>query len=285
MMYANLDKARRALDTELTGRDDELMEALRSVSQRVDLLFAAQLPVFAPYLKTRTLVFAGNLYSPSQYTVRLPWPLLELDSVAVKTPGSSSYATLSATAWPTDEAPIHELYLASWASYYGSGRSLLQVAGVWGQHDDYENAWDSVDALVNSLNAESDEISLVDVDGANSWGETPRLSPGDMLRIDDEYMEVLTTTIAESSGPDAATVRRAVNGTSAAAHDAGKAIEVYRPPEALSRAVARQAAMWVSRRGAFETAVVGDFGVTQYPSDLLNELLGTVNGLSYVLRR
>jgi hypothetical protein len=288
--YATVAQARNQMDTNLTTADDELFRAVRRVSERVDQLYASALPVFAPYKKALTFPFKGYLYNYAQRLVRVPLPLLELTTVEIKTDPSASYATVSAEAWPDTETPIRELYLSNWNNYYNGGLGTLRITGLWGRHIDYENAWDSVDALTALLSSSAVELEVEDLDGADSYGATPRISPGNLIRVPDadgvyEYMEVISTEATEStSAADVVGVRRAVNGTTAAEHASTATVEVYRPPVALTEEVARQAALWVSRRGAFESVTVGDFNTTTYPADLLHGLLAVCEGLGYAIR-
>lgn len=100
----------------------------------------------------------------------------------------------------------------------------VKVTGLWGYHPAPEHAFrDSTDALTSGVTAADTALTVSSTGGADAWGDTPRFSVGDLIRIDDELMRV--TAVTET----ALTVRRAENGTTAAAHATGAPIGVYIP--------------------------------------------------------
>jgi len=118
--------------------------------------------------------------------------------------------------------------------------AAVTVGGLWGWHDRPSQAWRSSGDSVqdNPLSAAATIITVVDADGADVDGQSPRFQVGQLVRIDDEMLWVL----AVDAGANTLTVQRAVNGTMAATHAQGAAIEIYKPPADLNALALRWAA-------------------------------------------
>ena len=101
--------------------------------------------------------------------------------------------------------------------------------------------------------------------------------------VDDEYMEVITDT-SDQLAANVITVRRGVNGSTAATHLNGATVSIWRQPEDLRRAVARQAAMLHARRGSYTTMEVTALGAEmRYPADLLSEFKAELQAITWQL--
>ena len=72
-----------------------------------------------------------------------------------------------------------------------------------------------------------------------------------------------------------------VNGSTAAAHDNASTIYVYRPPEAVVKAMQRWAAYLYRQRdnGVFETTIIPDSGVVVTPEGMPQRVRDLVNKL------
>ena len=116
------------------------------------------------------------------------------------------------------------------------------------------------------------------MDGANPRGYSPRISAGNLLLIDDEYLEVTAT----NTTTNVVTVIRGANGSTAATHLIAAPVSVWQVEDNIKRVTARQAGLLYARRGAFETANITEIGIIQYPVDLLAELRGVLQGYSYI---
>jgi len=152
------------------------------------------------------------------------------------------------------------------------------VYGVWGYHRRYASAWLAVDAIAAGINATVTALTVADVDGLNVQGYGPRISAGNLLKIDSEYLEVTATNITTN----VVTVIRGANGSTAAAHLIAAPVSVWQVEDNIKRVTARQAGLLYARRGAFETANITEIGIIQYPVDLLAELRGVVQGYGYI---
>jgi hypothetical protein len=183
--------------------------------------------------------------------------------------------------WPSGLVPSTVLHLKStsydwYNTWYDSGYSaIVTVTGQWGYHPDYAYAWQAEDLVKDAggISGSVNEITVADADGADWLGRTPRFSAGQLLRIETEYLRVT----AVNTTTNKLTVRRGVNGTTAAAHILNTPIYVYSCDDVIRHGVARQAGLLYKRQGAFDQPQ-GDFGGLAYPSDLLAELYGILQG-------
>ncbi len=185
---------------------------------------------------------AGRRFQPRQVTIRhtinpryptelvLVEDLLQLDGLIN---GDGSSIDLDHVLTLPDSTPdgiIAVLQLTAGAAFVWQDTpiSAVSVAGLWGWHDRWSQAWYASGDTVqnNPLNGSSASLSVTDADGADSSGEAPRFQVGHLLRIEEEYLRVLAVNPAGNT----LTVLRAANGTSATSHHQGTSIEVYQPP-------------------------------------------------------
>lgn len=105
---------------------------------------------------------------------------------------------------------------------FPAGSARTQVSGVWGWHQRLRRAPEQVSV---ETDAAADTIAL-----AGTASGFAKISAGDTLLIGDEQVYVRKRADA------ALTVARGVNGTAAAAHSAGSAIDVYEYPPPIVEA-------------------------------------------------
>ena len=130
--------------------------------------------------------------------------------------------------------------------YSGTPQQANAVTALWGYHEQWDDAWvDSNDTLQDDVTAAGTSLSVGNADGADIYGMAPRLKVQMLLRLDDEYLYA-------TGKPDsqAVTVRRGVNGTTAAVHLSGATVYVYRPMTEVAHAVRRLAAWLYAQRDA-----------------------------------
>ncbi|MDD9955694.1 MAG: hypothetical protein OXP68_05690 [Anaerolineaceae bacterium] len=134
-----------------------------------------------------------------------------------------------------------------------SGPDAVQVTGLWGWHERWSLAWRrSVDRLQRPpLAATATALQVAD---------SGRFHAGQLLRIGDEYLRLLSLDAANHT----LNVERGAQGTTAATHNRGSAIDVYRPPATVTLLCLRLAA-WLYREPDREPA--GDL-----PADVADEL-------------
>jgi len=132
----------------------------------------------------------------------------------------------------------------AWA-YQDDWEDAIMVDGVWGYHEDYAQAWvDTLDSVQNAggLDASGQALAVSDAEGTDARYRT-RFAVGQVLRIDDEFLEVVEVTAGETNQ---LTVLRGVLGTTATAHDTGAQIASWAPLPDIEQACIGLAA-WLYR--------------------------------------
>lgn len=150
-------------------------------------------------------------------------------------------------------------------NYSGTDQRANQVTGWWGYNEDYSNAWISTGAsLSTSYISGAGSIGIsggsTGTGASDANGDSPRLSPGDVIRIDGEVMQV-TAGLNNS----AILVLGHTNGTSANHHAASTAIEKFIPEPDINWATVRMAG-WLYGQG-----------MTPYESKTAFVTIGTIN--------
>ena len=212
--------------------------------------------------------------------------VMEIDSVATSENDGSTYTTLATGNY----IPMHGQDFNSEKSYtllkidrngtLGSwpiGQRSVRLIGTFNFTDDRGRFFeDSIDAVnhTTGINATDTTLKLNDVDGADKWGFTPRISPGQILRIELEQMEVTVTD--NTTGAQTATVVRGVNGTVAAAHVDTTQVDKFMPPEPLKQSCIAQAIKQFKRgqAGFGDAAAQMDLGRVLQLKGFSEEALG-----------
>lgn len=284
--YCTLEDARSELrGTSNTVDDNRVFDYIRSVSARIDRIMnggnRSPRPYFEPYFETRAFpVDSYRVNSAENVFLHDADNLLEIASVVI----DQTTVTTDVERYPLLTTPTHQLRLTTTSRCWSDRTStntvtaFVKIAGYWGYNSDYTNAFPAYDALAADITDNATAVTVADVDGTDPYGLSPRFSPGQLIRIGDEFMRVN----AVDTTTDILTVRRAQNGTTATAHTASDSVSVYQVEEPVRRATYRQTSMLMARRGAFEQTTFDGAGVTSYPSDLLSELNGVLQEFQYV---
>lgn len=285
MALCTLDDAKIQLKASQAGtgaitatEEAKLLRAVYRVTRRVEQLTKI---AFEPYRDTKYITAASDIVNSRYGILTLPEPLLEV--VSLVNDGTTITESTDFYSYPRGRTPINQLRLVenSCYSWYPANCNLfdtLVITGVWGYKENYSrDGWISADALAANITDSATALTVADVDGLDAMNRTPRLSPGNLVKVNSEIMEVLGT----NTSTNVFTARRGVRGTTAAAHTAGATVYTWNVQEDIRDTCARQAAAMYARLGAFESSVVSELGQVNYPPDLLQELLGTLQG--YVL--
>lgn len=167
---------------------------------------------FYPRSETRHFDYPGN-----SWRLFVDDDLLEVTTLAV---AGSSIASANYLAYPLTSYPKYKIEIKRTKStiftYTGTPQDAVTVLGVWGYHDDWDNAWaDSQDEVEDDpLSSSATTLTVNNIDGADANGFFPRLSAGDLLKIESEYVIVTATDTSTNT----ATVKRSQCGTTAAEH-------------------------------------------------------------------
>lgn len=195
------------------------------------------------------------------------------------TPGGASQVI----ATPFGQTPVRTLSLNGdvWSTnWYPTCLPMfnnLYITSWWGYRRNYEIAWvasgDTVQD-VGGISASVTTITVSDVSGEDALFYAPRFDGGNLLRIENE----LVLVIATNTNLNTLSVRRGMNGTTAATHAQNTAIRIWYPEDAVQDTVSRQAAYFYAKRGSYETVALQGVATIAYPSDMVNELWAMLEG-------
>jgi len=241
-LYATLaeirDVAPDALAASITQYDQQFLRLSETISRWIDEYCYRH---FYPVSETRYFygtgdrdVFLDDLISVTTISYS------EDDGDTYTALTSSDYALMAGDDYnPRGSYNRVELSVNGDLATWPEGQKAVKVVGVWGKTDLRGDAWEDTgdDVENNPLASGGTSLTLNDVDGAGPWGMTPRISAGHLLRIESEYVEVVSTN---TSGNTAAIVR-ARNGTTAAAHVQNTDVERWRVHPKVKQACIIQA--------------------------------------------
>jgi hypothetical protein len=245
--YATLTafRDRQGLAASDTADDGRMLAKLRAASAQIDRYTGRTfIPVVASrrfdWCSARTLLFRG-------------FDLLELTGVANGDGTTIDPAAVIALGGINGPIVGVELDVTkAFFVYLTTKTRALTVSGVWGWHDDYADAWKpSGDAIPGGgITSGATTCTVASVGGVDGWNLSPRFQPGQVLKVDSEYMHL----VAANSGTNTLTVVRGANGSTAASHAAAAPISIYAPPADIAEIALRWAG-WL-----YKMEDAGDFG-------------------------
>ena len=251
-----------------------LMSYIETASRQLDQTFASRRPYFQPYYETRRVLVRATHVNSHEQSLRLDSPLLSISAVTAGT--TVLAANTDVVGYPdVTMPPFYRIALSStlstcgysWQSYAPSTLRQLNVSltGFWGMSTDYGNSALAVDALAADMTISQTSMTVADINGENVYGIAPRISPGALVWLETELVEVTDANISTN----VATIRRAVNGTTAAIHLTGVAVKVFQVDDLVRQEVARQAGFLYARAGSYNTVEARDMVEIHYPPHLL----------------
>lgn len=237
--YATRDELRRyiGLASAQTADDDLLLMLLGAASRLVEAYTGRQ---FYPVRQTR----AYSCGDPG--LLLLDADLLSLEAL---TNGDGSLIPASRChLHPAGTAVKSSIVLDRTQAAFthdGDPVDAIQVAGVWGFHPAWAEAWaDSGDTVQDDpLSAGSTTLTVSDADAPDPSGYWARFAVGQLIQVGDEMMVVL----AVDADTDTLTVTRGANGSTAASQSQGARIDVYQPPADV-RQVCLRVAAWLYKQ-------------------------------------
>jgi hypothetical protein len=281
--YCTLDDVKKELVAKQavnTTEEPKVRNYIRTVSSRIDeLMGTPRRPFFAPYTEQRKFKVSPRRIDSVDNVFWLDnYPLLSVSNVLRGTSDITSIVEIYTDREEVDRGLRITDNYSSWYDCSGQFPPVfVKVTGEWGWNEDYDNAWDAVDELAADMLIDATTLTVVDADGADLEGYTPRFSPGNLIKVGSELMDVLSVDTATNI----LTVRRARNGTTAAAHTTADEVSIYQVDIRIRRIAIRQSAMLYARRGAFQVETLDGVGVITYPLDMLAELRATLQGFQY----
>ena len=239
-----------------TKYDDPLYRRCESVSRAIDRRCKRH---FYPRLATRYFNGSGN---------GVLWidDLISINAVAVSTDGGTTYTTLAADDYYgavsenfNSPCSYNMIILSQDGSRLGfpQGMRTVRIEGEWGYTEDREACWEpSGIYLAEDLNDEAASFDVSDADKSDRYLLGTALQLGRLIKVGAEMMQVIDIDAAENT----LQVVRALNGSTADAHDTQTEIYLWTPPYDISlaamisavRDLARAQQGYVDTRGGME---------------------------------
>jgi hypothetical protein len=253
----------------ITDDDNELLRSLIERASRLwDRLTGKR---FYPRVETRYFDHPDE----EDDVLRMDDDLLEATTLTTNN-GSTSIS--SSHFWPMtgrsySATPYQKIVLnrgstSTYFTYTTTPQHANSVAGVWGYHSDYGNAWHSSgDTLSAALSdTTSTTVTVASAGGADYQGRRPRFEEMALLRVDSEFLYV----VSRSRVAETLTVLRGVNGSTAATHTLGTAIYRYEFESAATAAAVRLAAWLYVQKDSqqFDRVAFAEMGAVEIPVGL-----------------
>ncbi len=247
-----------------------IKQAITHVSARIDRETRA---TFWPDIRTEYYDARGSHLIDYRLLELIKMPFLSITTLKDGL-GNTLVEGVDYHTWPRGETPIAALRLIaatgrSWALYSTDWRDAISVSGIAGYHERYSEAWlasgDSVQNVAG-ITAADTSLTVNNASGTDGYGFVPRFSPGNLLRLESEFMEVLTVSV------NVLAVRRGVNGSTKAAHAPATPIDVWQVEPSIQRAALRWVGYLFQRRGAFEQTSYDGIATVTFPKDAPGEV-------------
>lgn len=249
--YASLDDIRIALGYKAsdTVDDPRVLATLEAASRWIDR-----------WCQRHFYVVSQTRYYTARYADRLILDDDEPDLLSVtslKTDEDDDYDydyTWAASDYhlmPFNGFPKWELRVTANGNYaFPSNERGVEITGMWGYGDGQSATPYEASGTTTSEELDANETAVDLVDGS-------KVQVGQALLIGSEQIYVIDVS------SNVATVKRGVNGTTAAIHATGQTIYIYRYPDAVREACLLEAIRLYRRKDApFGVAGSGEFGQT-----------------------
>ena len=242
------------LNSTSTSDDTLLLSMIRQTSHDIE---SATNRKFSPFIDTREYD-APRIYLPS---LVLDEDLLELTTL---TNGDGTVFDASEyKIYPLNTTPKSRIVIlgsspTQWLrDNSGNAEGAISAAGVWGYHPDYISAWlDTTAVLGASISTSALTLTCA----------TGLLFAGDLVKVDDEMMHVSSVAVSTS---DTATLVRAVNGSTAAAHSTSAVINRWSIYDSIGQiAVAAAVGYYNLRKNPMRDTIQLDQATFVTPKDV-----------------
>ena len=272
-LYGALAELKTRLGITGTTDDTQLMYYLLDASRAVDELTHRYF-----YTKTAT-IYADTV---GANFLLLPEDFISITTLTTDSEGDDTYDGETWTentdfwVWPYNNYPKYGVQTTQAGNYTFSGNTprYVKIVGVFGYGDNTSDPWTET-AIGGTVDISSTTLTLT-AEGTIDAGHT--------IKIDSEQMYVSAVT---SDASDEATVERAVNGTTAAAHvtSGGDTISLAQYPAKVVNATYQFAARFYRQAGkeVLESERIGDYSYRRFKTSDLHER--DANMVSKFIRR
>ncbi len=237
-LYCDLEDFKTRMSITGTGDDAQVLALLENISRAIDQFCNRFF-----FVKDETRYYDG-VAGP----LVLDGDLIAVTSVKTDddADGADWETTWNVTDYellPYNGFPKHAIAVTPWGTHghFNQGqKKAVQVAGRWGYREEIEDSGADIDEGAQYSAADT---TLTVTDGT-------KFATGQTIRIESEQLHIAAISVNDL------TVERGVNGTTAATHDDGTDIDVYRYPRPLVEACLVQAArMWKRKDSAYTVNV------------------------------
>ncbi len=247
--YANVAQLKARLDLADDATEDALLCALlEAVSRQVDGYCGR---IF--YVETATLLFDGDgakeLWLQDEVRIR---DLLSVTTLKFDDDQDGDFdETLASTDYllrPSNAGRYSYVLIHPEGDYgaFPKGLETVQIVGSWGYRDQTVDS--GADVGTGGID---DSATTLPLTGRDLVGI------GDTIRIGTEDMY-----ITDMSSYNKATVKRAVNGTTAAVHAADASVSVYEYPDVVEPVIMQAARLYKRKDSAYARVLGGAEGAT-----------------------
>lgn len=286
--FALVESELKGTDAKMaSGTEQQVMRYVRTVSRRIQGFGY----FFEPYYETKEISGNTSNVDSKLAVLTLSEMLLEVQSIVVNNI-TLSYGT-DIIPYPNNgQSPVFALRivnprtgpLRSWYPYNLTNCDAwienIAITGFWGMRTYYSAQGFFLSGVTcPAINAGQAFFVVSDVAGPDIYNRVPLFSPGNLIRIDNELMEITKVDTTTKT----LYVLRGMNGTAADSHVLGTAIKIWEPEQDIMNMATRQAALLYARRGSFQQMTTLPEGITiTYPADLLMEIKDTVHTYQFV---
>ncbi len=271
-MLTTLDKVKAELREDSNSVVDDATEE-RFILDQIDVvterIYETTRRTFIPTRKTEWI--ESKLFrdggTVKDDTLYLLDPLQELLGITI---GETVISLSNATPIPAGDEHYWRIRLTgtSWLS----DRDIY-IEGIWAYRKVRSQGWiNSRATVVGSVDDTDYDITVSDVDGVDARLEMPQFSPGQLIRIDDEFLQVRAVNVDDNI----ISVIRGVNGTEASAYAGGETILTWYPEPSIQRAATRWAMSMYRRRAQLATTQTEGLNAIQYPPDAPEDVMMTL---------
>lgn len=234
-------RIRQTLKNSDTADDQRMLAKLRAATNEIERFTGKQ---FQPVIETRTFDWTSTSYvgfrsqTALQITSVVDGQQRTISTTAMLPMGAtgSTFGTTIGPFYGVEVVPAQGDFL----TYLYTKRRAIAVAGTWGWHNDFANAWCNSGVTVQNsplssgattITTSTNDQTITDAFGRN-WNITQpvvaqygTIHVGNLIQIDTEWMQVVGVPNSTSL-----TVIRGVHGTTAASHVLNSVISTYVVP-------------------------------------------------------
>ena len=252
--------ARGQTSTTDTSDDAVIESLLKAISRYVDTQTARW---FYPRIETR--------YFDVPYSRELVTDADLLEILSITNGDGISIPSTEYSLRPRNQSPHFIIRLLDNSTYYwasdGSGNThdVIEVTGIWGCHNHYSAAWETITTLAEDL--DTSETGFDVSSGTN-------ISVGNIVRIGDELSYISAVATNTLTGT------RAENGSTAATHSNGANVRVWQFMDELKTATLETALQAYRRRfgqSGTNQATITAAGVVLSPKDIPSIMVDFLN--------